>query len=203
MTDELVSALMGFAAVGITAGLAYLLSARFTNTGAKLKRFYPEAGIASVMIPLVSAHRTKDSTVYIVGSDGEYACGNPQWPNGLESWLAEGNRVSYLLIDPTEAAIKIFRRIQDQYPDHFRFTAANSSSVRDKPRVSELIHKYETFHFALFDNPPQMWIEGSHPRKSPVAYNCEYLPPKEAATDPRFYRFKDNFLLVQHGVSKA
>jgi len=162
--------------------------------------FHSKAGAASVMVPLVSKYRTKETEIKIIGADGEYAYNKPSWLETIDLWMNEGNTISYLLINPSQNALSVFKKLKDKYPKRFYLDTVRTDKDLKDEKANELVRKYEKFHFALFENPRQMWIEGYHPRGVDIAYDCEYVPPRKAFTDQRFDRFTSNFIMIQNAI---
>jgi len=58
----------------------------------------------------------------------------------------------------------------------------------------EFFSKFTTFHFTLFDNPSQAWIEAYHGREADRMRDCQYIPQEAVdISSPRIDFFSEIF----------
>jgi len=129
---------------------------------------YPEAQIATTLNPLVVDHVNERSSIVILGNDGPNVS-EPDypWKVYLKEWLEAGSEISYLMFDPSEATKIILKELSDDFPGMFRAYKI----------LGDRFDRYRTCqHFALFQNPKMLWIEGEHLPETTTASDCSFFP---------------------------
>ena len=187
----------------LSPGLLGILLLLWKDVRSGCPHLIPEANIADHMTPRVRRHITDQSTIRVVGADCHYLEHREKWAENLRSWLERGCQIDYLVSQPSANAHGVLRDIHSEYPERFHFRDVvdldDSISAENKKRLKEL----RTFHFVLFDNPRQIWIEGNHPEESLQAFDCEYVPPKRAQRDDRYEEYSDVFEATWRHLVKA
>jgi len=116
--------------------------------------------------------------------------GFADWLGMLESWLEQGADVNLYYQAPDKNSLtRLNTLIQAQ---------GSALSVRDFSRTAEYvpggvaaIEVLQTFHFSLFENPNQLWIEQQHLPGAKRTFDCEYLPKEICRGDMRYKQFLD------------
>jgi hypothetical protein len=157
---------------------AYSFSALSLPVGAE---FLPRANIATDLLPRVKDYMRKDSSVDLIGNDGPNlnVPGNPEYPwfDALVEWAKQGCTIRYLLLDPSPGAQEALARIKSIVGEG-RFNAFKlKKDEKIKGEWADIVKDWERFHFVLFNNPKQLWVETDHQRGDPSASGCYFLPP--------------------------
>jgi len=144
---------------------------------------FPTARIATDLVPRVNAARGKrKSRILILGNDGpNIAKHDYPWLKDLKNWIQEGCDVSYLLLNPSPAAIK---RLKAEFAGCCNAKTGIQIYTIDRanvlPEDAKRLKQWETFHFVVFENPSQLWVEGYHASGKTVALDCAYFSPEAA-----------------------
>lgn len=164
-----------------------LLIATYETFFSRKKSFHSMAMVAHTMPRLAKPNLTKDSSVSIVGTDvpGLFNRWYP-WKKILERWSHfDKIPVRYLLIKPNARTIEKMMELLNKNGANFSVRTIPSNYTTEDDDLKSLIDESEEHHFAIFQNPKQLWIEGSHKRNDIYAFNCEFVSPSKAKDDPR------------------
>jgi len=124
------------------------------------------------------------------------------WLTILSNWAGQRVRIRLLVIAPSAQESSALIDLATHSPEWLEIRViVDPEKVKD-PRAKELAQKYATYHYALFTNPPMMWVEGTH-RKSPAAFHCQFVPPQYIDRDHRFEDYKPNFMCVWEQAMKV
>ncbi len=116
----------------------------------------------------------------ILGLDLRLLVERAAWRDLIEDWLRKGARVRYLVQEAGEEGRKSLRGLA---AGGFEGTI-ELFVLKAGERESDLALDAKDFHFAVFRDPDQLWLEGSHTADGLVALDCEYVP--RAADDERW-----------------
>jgi len=168
-------------------------------------RYWRRALIADTMPPLVNKYITNESRIDIVGSDLFYLMSRPNLETRIREWLTKGCCIRYLISKPHDGGIEIIVNLQKDFPDHFQAKEilADQSSPNVNIDILNIINALKTFHFVVFSNPSQIWIEDFHPANTAEAYDCEYVPPKLANIDSRYGEYLSTFDKIWRSYSRV
>jgi hypothetical protein len=157
-----------------------------------------KAAIASALAPRAKEHLGKNSHIYVVGHD----CPNLTQPSykGWETFLVDacnkGCKLTYYLGKKNEAVIQRFRQIAEQSkarPDQIRVYMRDHTGSAFAESFAD---QWKTFHFVVFENPRQLWIETNHPEGETEAHDCYYLSPADAEKETFLDDCKQRFEMV-------
>jgi hypothetical protein len=159
-----------------------------------------EANIGTDLEPLTRDYIGAGSRVQIVGNDGAniFAKDYP-WPGILDLWLSKGCDVDYLLLNPSRYALSVLGKVAGSHLENDDGTLAvfqvkgDCSPTKD---VADYLRQWERFHFAVFENPKQLWIESCHEPGRTSASDCYYFNPEEAEKSPLLEVYKSRFEYV-------
>lgn len=182
----------GLALGAICFGIVYFLGLSITRNQAKKKRkklisqninermYLSSAAVSSDLVPLLKHHLSSGDRMVVVGTAGYFLSSNRKiWTDGLEKLCSTGVETEYILIDPTPAALDIFRSFFNSCSNITDAWVLEGSSECLETR--ELVASLKTVHPTLVSNntgaAKLMWIEGNHPEHSHKAYDIEYTPP--------------------------
>ena len=108
------------------------------------------------------------------------------WEHMTYGWLEKGADVSlYCQAVHPEARGVLTEMARHQSLRILDYSRMPDDKI-DPPRLGTL-EKMKTFHFTLFNNPRQMWLEGKHPIGSDEIQDCEWLTVGIANGDVRYY----------------
>ena len=155
------------------------------------------AFIATDLGPRAGDHMTKKSHFYVTG----YDCPNlhkdyQAWEDFLVKVCKRGCSFTYFLGKENETTIARFKHIAEASkakPGQIQIFVRNHEG---SPLAESYADQWKTFHFAIFEDPRQLWIETNHPEGQTEAYDCYYLPPKIAKEEPLLDIFKSRLELV-------
>jgi hypothetical protein len=156
------------------------------------------ATIALDLGPKLRRLLSAGSTFYITGGDGYPLAARffvyPWWRRCLKLLLRKNCNIYYLLTntnpDDEQRFLKLKGELEAGTKGTIQFCFATADRVDQSDKA--LVEKFSTFHPLLVEANDHriMWIEGYHPAGSTVAYSCEFVPPPEAQSDPRFDDYK-------------
>lgn len=146
-----------------------------------LGKHHPVATIAVNLRAEAEPHVNTNTVLRVVGNDLPNVA-DPAYPwtkQCLPDWLAMGITVKYFAVAPTEAAMKNLNSLANKFPGKLLAMRLDKGKALDNTanRCSQL---WETYHFAAFENKPQLWVEMYHPPGVTEAKNCYYFAPGEA-----------------------
>ena len=179
------------------AALLPLLSAR--TRGVKYIR---KAEIATAA-PLQKNKNIKaESKIHIVGNDGaNLKSVYPHWLPLLQSWLTVGCEIRYLLLEMEDSIFQALHRLRKDNLGSGKLRVYTINNDRPLPKeVRDLVQRWRTFHFAIFENPRQLWIEMNHQPQKTHADNCYFIPTKLAEKPGILDVYKSQFDFV---ISRA
>lgn len=135
----------------------------------------PTANIATDLKERVEIQR--GSRAFIVGYDGpNLSADNYPWIEMLEEWLKKGCEITYLLIKPTERATNALLSLVPSEAAGKLSVYTVSEPSKDSGSAAEFINQWRTFHFGIFEEPRQLWVEGCHEPGVTVAKDCFFFP---------------------------
>jgi hypothetical protein len=160
--------------------------------------YFAEGKIASHLGPLLKKYAGPETRMKVVGSDGFYlGCEKPGW---RECVSGLGSEWVFFLQKPTDAARDEVRELVAK-GCKVTLYVLDPSKQPDSEDV-EVLEALKTNHFLVSSNPKMLWIEENHPEQSTVAYNCAFVPPTIASSDPRHSRLDSMFdkLTTKYGM---
>ena len=156
--------------------------------------YLKEAHIAENLLPRVKDRIQDDSKIRIVGGCGaNLAEDDYPWYSALEGWLDRGCEIDYLMVAPDGPEVsKLLADLTERGGGRFRgFGLRGSEQLAEDDR--ETAEQWRTFHFCVFENPSQLWVETNHPEGSTDAYGCYFFPPEQADKLPEFRVYRAQF----------
>ena len=158
-----------------------LFNVRLKNT--ENIKFYDEANIATDLVPNVEDHieyafqQGQKPRIQAIGGDGKYFAkpGN-MWSSSLADWGKRGAAIDYLfMLKPCETAVEFLSDLsKDAKVRTFEYQPERNAG---ESQLENHMSLWKTFHYVLFHNPEQLWLEADHPADSLQAYGCQYLSP--------------------------
>lgn len=166
------------------------------------RQFFDDAGIVTRLEPQVKL--TANSVVRIVGYDGPSFTPDYIWLKTLRQWIDEaGCEVRYLLLAPSECALDGIEQLRGSllHPERLHVYSIDRNKALDGP-TEQLLDEWKTFHFAIIENPDQLWVETNHPVGQKNAKDCFYAPPERAIHSASFvlYRVQFDYIVSEYGV---
>lgn len=165
-----------------------------------------QANMAQDLCPLIDRYMKEGSTILIPGGDpNELFRPLYPWNRYLRKWLERGAHITYCLVEPSNHAESKLERLQREFPRLMDLRIVWSVDQIDDEKDQKLVERMRTYHTVLLENKTDdgavervMWIEGNHPLRSKVAYDCQFVPPAIANNDTRF----DNYWkILQHVIN--
>jgi hypothetical protein len=156
------------------------------------------ARIATNLAPRAKRYLSKNSNFYVVG----YDCPNltqssyTKWEEFLVYSCRQGCSFSYYLGKTNPLAIERFREIAKASGARAGQIQVYTRDHKGSVFAESYANQWRTFHFAVFENPRQLWIETLHPEGKTEAYNCYYLPPSKAKNEGLLDTCKLRFEMV-------
>ena len=161
---------------------------------ASRSRFFPEANIATLLVPLVNEvferHQPSNGTILIVGCDGMYIAGQKKemLQNAIRTWVNRGMTVKYLLVDPDDEALSELERLQGNLEGGELEILPLRKIPDDAPKETQvMVDVLRTVHPTLmeFDSVRQhkakekvMWIESKHLPRDMHSSGNRWVPPE-------------------------
>ena len=151
-------------------------------------KYFDVARIATELGAEASRFITEHSRVLIVGYDGPNLSRDDHsyWQDFLTKWLAMGCSVEYLLLGAKEMPDSLFalqmaavRVMSKGRKGSLVAHQVDPKKAQDREAV-HFCERWRTFHFAVFENPRQLWIEGCHRPGYIEAEDCLYFSPEAA-----------------------
>lgn len=143
--------------------------------------YHKTAAIATLMAPLVSKNLKEGSRVRVVGNDSPNLCAEDYpWKDHLLNWLERGVKVDYLLTAPSQKSLNVLKQLKEKASDHgdglrVWFVVDDPSTLDALSEVDrQWLERLMETHFAVFENPSQLWLEADHPRESTDANGCVF-----------------------------
>jgi hypothetical protein len=141
---------------------------------------------ADALARLVSVGRGTE--VDVVGLSLGYLAADVRMQRLLGDWLRRGASIRYLV----QEAGGLITGQRDIEAVRALAAGARGGSLRlfvlrEEERESDLAGDAREFHFAVFRNPDQLWLEAEHREGELVAHTCEYVPAvsRDARWAPR------------------
>ncbi len=125
------------------------------------------------------------------------------WEAQLLKWLRRGARVRYLVHVTDEEGEAVVRRLAAGAGSGeislFVIKDKDDKDDKDEKRpsaggqagASDVVRDTEDFHFVVFRDPDQLWLEGVHTPGEASARDCEYVP--RASDDERWGPRREDF----------
>jgi len=161
------------------------------------------AHIADDLGPLIRDHVRPTSKISVIGYDGTYVIApeKDKWRLLLSHWLLMGCEVRYFLQEMDQE-----KRVYSQLKDLSKLAEKSGGKfsvfvlkkdVECSPALKRSIRDWKTFHFVVFENPAQLWIESSHLPLETEAHDCYYFPPNVAQDSalPKIYGERFNHVV--------
>ncbi|MEI8341632.1 MAG: hypothetical protein WCH43_08880 [Verrucomicrobiota bacterium] len=165
-----------------------------------------KANIATDLGPRASeyiddaARRGIHGRLDVVGFDGPNIAklDYPWVSEYLEPWISKGLHIRYLLIKPSDGAKT---RLTDLIERTKNDEGTLEVHILDTSKAREMsgcdfAEDWERFHFAVFNDPPQLWIENDHPPGETFAEGCVYFSPEKAKDEPLHTLLQSQFDLA-------
>ena len=210
-----------FALVGLTVGIfalyvlvefAFNLVKRRSLRSQTPKPWWEGATMASYLAPRLLRYVRGKAELYIVEHDASAltARGTRRLRRFLKMALQNGSTIHYVLTAPhpgdEQKLLQIKRGLEQDTSGTIEFcfiTTKQAKSEDDKELVKSLV----TFPPVLVENGNQrmMWIEGyPPPLNETLVYAWEFVPPADAAKDPRWDEYKDAIvgLIKKYGAGQ-
>jgi hypothetical protein len=143
---------------------------------------FPTANIATDLEPIVKVH--SGSKAFIVGYDGaNLSAPDYPWVRILKEWLDAGCDVTYLLLNPSPKSLEALAPLSITKTSGRLCVYGIDKSKAGSPRTLEMINQWRAFHFAIFEDPRQLWVECDHQPGDTKARDC-YFFPEDVAKKP-------------------
>jgi hypothetical protein len=125
------------------------------------------------------------TTLAVVGNDLPNVADNgyPWATEFLPQWIDRGLTVRYMALAPSDQALVSLRLLSERFGEKFQVRRVRADLQRDA-LAANLAQQWKTFHFAVFENEPQLWLEMNHPAGQIVAEDCYYFDPSTARDFP-------------------
>lgn len=162
-------------------------------TGKDMKEF-PVANIASDLVPEAapfveaSLKEGRHPRIRVVGFDGAYfEKPNNHWFSTLAKWTENGLDLTYLFTGSVcnEAITALQSLAKTGHVTVYKVR-------QPQPQFQKRLARWENFHFVLFDEPKQLWIEGEHLPEAKTATDCEYYSPAAVEKDISLFQSFSN-----------
>lgn len=165
---------------------------------------FETANIVDDLTPRVEEHLTDSSRIRIIGNDAAYFSkeGN-RWYHVLARWKARGCDITYFVMNPGSREVREKLVSLQDAKGQGCFRAFSMGKIDEESKDAEVAKRWETFHFCLFEDPAQMWVELHHASGEHIAKDCFYYPPDLAGdmADYLLLGFQFDQMLERHGVS--
>ena len=161
------------------------------------------AGIAKDLAKKADKNVHKGTRIFVTGNDGPNLDAEKyqKWLETLRVWLDRGAEINYFLLNPSPKAIKhLVHFITGKQDWKLRVYSVKKSS-HVPAATKRLLQDWKTTHFAVFENPPQFWLESRHAPEKTHAEDCYFFPREvaEKSSLPREYREQFDFVIHQCG----
>jgi hypothetical protein len=121
----------------------------------------------------------RGSVVHIVGNDCANLSGSyTHWMKLLEAWISRGCTIRYLVRSLSTESLQLLSSLASKRGKNGgRLEVFKIKDLRKaRPDMRALLNKWRTFHFVVFENPRQLWIETSHQPGNTYAEDCFFHP---------------------------
>ena len=148
---------------------------------------YETATIAHNLRERADAHVQRDTVLSVVGNDlPNVAAEDYPWcTQYLPEWLHRGARLRYYALNPSGKALAGLRRLHADFPEQVEVRVPTAEAAADD-QAAQFLRLWQTYHFAVFENVPQLWVETHHPVGEREAKDCYYFPPAHAMEQPLY-----------------
>lgn len=166
-------------------------------------KYCDHAGIASDLTRLADKNVRRGTRIFVTGNDGPNLDGKKYagWIKTLRLWLERGAEINYLLLDPNPSILGHLRRSLSEKGWKIRIYSVKKS-LRVPSEMRQMLKDWRTTHFAVFENPPQFWLESRHKPSEVHAEDCYFFPRKIAEKSSLPKEYKERFELVLHQCAK-
>lgn len=127
--------------------------------------------------------------------NGKFPCAD--WTEMASTWLKKGAHIDFYFQRMNPLASQNLWTLQHENPDSVGFyniVGIPDGTILDgngKPTKSKtFLKEVRTFHFTLFQNPNQVWLEGNHRPKSRIMNDCELIRPEDYSIDERVREYE-------------
>jgi len=157
--------------------------------------YLKKANIASDLVPRAQNNFLDRPTMDVIGNDSpNLSAPRYPWPNDLKRWLSEKKcSIRYLLLNPSAESLRSLADIKKQVGGERLSVFILKKNPKLEGEWLDIIKQWETFHFALFDNPRQMWVETEHKPGVTDASGCYFLSPELASESGVYEVLKGRF----------
>lgn len=162
---------------------------------------FDEAKIATNLGPAADEYVHAGSLVSVVGYDlPNVTAQDYPWLDRLRTWLGRGARVRYVAQKVSAEALLKLQSLAAEFPGQFEVRALRAGEEAEC-QSHKLVEQWKTFHFVVFENEPQLWVEMYHPEGQCEARECYYFAPSRARQMPLYETCRErfNFMFKQHG----
>jgi len=137
------------------------------------------------------------SLALIVGNDGVNArTPDYPWLELLGQWMDNGCQIEYLLVAANDLTISLLTGLNRSHPKG-SLKVCMPDWTRALPKDTEVwLREWRTFHFIVFENPKQLWIECCHRPGELQAERCAFFPEAAAKSTALFDVFRARFKYV-------
>jgi hypothetical protein len=155
---------------------------------------FEKATIAHNLREVADPHVKAGSILSVVGNDLPNVSSEayPWASKYLPEWLERGAEVRYFAIQPSAQALAKLFELTRRFGAKFQVRVLKVTAQGD-PTASRLAAQWRTFHFAVFENAPQLWVEMNHPAGQTEALDCYYFAPDKAKDMPLFETCRRRF----------
>jgi hypothetical protein len=129
---------------------------------------------------------TSSTVIAIIGRDLSYLAASPAWRAMLAKWLRAGAKIRYLVAARDARGEELFGTLARAQRGSAELLVLANEAVD-----SQVARAYGAFHFAAFENPAQLWLEGRHESTAAIAEECEFV--SDARLDPRWAARREDF----------
>lgn len=131
------------------------------------------------------------SRIKIVGLDGANVGASIRkypWLGDILEWVQNGSIVEYLLIAPSPLTKRLLKgELSNKRNSLTVLTIDRQKTMSDS--VREKLKVFRTFHFGLFLEPKQLWIEENHFPGVTHATDCAYADESTLRSHTEFFEF--------------
>jgi hypothetical protein len=141
---------------------------------------FEEAKIATNLGPAADDYVGAKTRISVVGYDlPNVTAADYPWLGRLRDWMERGAKVRYIAQKVSDEAREKLAVLAAEYPGQFELRVLAADEALDD-RARKLAAQWKTFHFVVFENEPQLWVEMFHPAAVCEAHECYYFAPPRA-----------------------
>ena len=114
----------------------------------------------------------------------------------LPEWMGDGAQVRYFALNPSKGAQQNLRDLAARFPVGRLMARTIPDELDPTSHEAKLVRLWQRFHFTVFENEPQLWIELDHPPGSMKAFDCKHFNPQQSIGLPLYEQCRTNFELL-------